>query len=333
MSAPVRRIIQASVLALGLSAVTLAVATIQPAHAAPPEQQRVQVPGFYRMALGDFEVTALYDGYIDLDQKILKHTSARDLQSLLARMFIDTSKGMQTAVNAYLVHTGSQLVLVDAGAAQCFGPTLGNLRANIEAAGYRLEQVDSVLLTHLHADHACGLSTPDGQMAFPNAQVWAAQAEADFWLSEAVAAKAPAEAQGFFKLARQSVAPYQAAGRFHTFKPGENPLPALRVMPTPGHTPGHSSFLFSSKGQSLLVWGDIVHSHASQFARPEIAIEFDIDSQQAVATRKQLFAAASRDKLWVAGAHLPFPGLGHVRAEAKGYAWVPIEYGPLRSDR
>ncbi|MNC81841.1 hypothetical protein D3C75_1351030 [compost metagenome] len=76
-----------------------------------------------------------------------------------------------------------------------------------------------------------------------------------------------------------------------------------------------------------------MHSHAVQFARPEVSIEFDVDSAQAIATRQRVFADAALDKLWVAGAHLPFPGIGHVRVEGEGYAWVPVEYGPLRSDR
>ena len=85
-----------------------------------------------------------------------------------------------------------------------------------------------------------------------------------------------------------------------------------------------------SKGQRLLILGDTVHSYAVQFARPDVAIEFDTDKKQAVATRKKLFAWAAKEKLAVAGMHLPFPGLGHIRGEGKAYAWVPVEYSPLR---
>src|SRR3990167_5745802 len=117
------------------------------ANAGPVAKQQNQVAGFYRMTLGDFEVTALYDGYVDLDSKILTGASAEDIQSLLARMFVDSSKGVQTAVNAYLINTGSHLVLVDTGAAKCFGPTLGVVQSNLKASGYSPEQVDTVLLT------------------------------------------------------------------------------------------------------------------------------------------------------------------------------------------
>jgi glyoxylase-like metal-dependent hydrolase (beta-lactamase superfamily II) len=106
-------------------------------------------------------------------------------------------------------------------------------------------------------------------------------------------------------------------------------MPGVKSVAEPGHTPGHAGYLFSSEGQQLLVWGDVVHSHPVQFMHPEVSIEFDVDSKQAIATRKKLFADTAKQKLWVAGAHLPFPGIGHVRAEKTGYAWVPVEYSPL----
>jgi glyoxylase-like metal-dependent hydrolase (beta-lactamase superfamily II) len=287
-----------------LLALTLAIPTTLaiPVLAAPPAQQKTQVPGYYRMALGDFEVTALYDGYVELDPKLLTGIAAEDLQSLLARTFQDSTSGVQTAVNAFLIHTGDRLVLVDVGAAGAFGPTLGRIGENIRAAGYDPAQVDTVLLTHLHADHVAGLLTSEGEPLFPNAEVRVAQSEADYWLDEAKAAEAPAEAQGFFKTARDSVAPYQAAGRFKTFAAGEELLPGIEAVSAFGHTPGHTGYLVTSGGDSLLAWGDIVHNHAVQFARPEVAIEFDTDKEQAVATRRKIMADAAGDRLWVAGA-------------------------------
>lgn len=301
--------------------------------AASPAQIETQVPGYYRMKLGDLEVTALYDGYVMLEKSVLKGVTEKDIQTLLARMFIDSTKGMQTAVNAYLINTGTNLVLVDTGAAKCFGPTMGVIGDNLRAAGYEVEQVDTVLLTHLHGDHACGLTAADGSKAFPNAKVYAAKADADFWLSEAVAAKMPKEAQQFFQMSRDAVAPYVASDSFVAYEAiDKSLLPNLSVIPLVGHTPGHTGYLFSSKGENLLVWGDIVHNYAVQLPRPEVAFEFDVDSKQAVATRKKILAKAADDKLWVAGAHLPFPGLGHVRSEGKGkgFSWVPVEYAPVR---
>ncbi|TQI79890.1 glyoxylase-like metal-dependent hydrolase (beta-lactamase superfamily II) [Serratia fonticola] len=302
-----------------------------PASAAPaPVQQQTQVPGYYRMMLGNLEVTALYDGYINLETKLFHGISEPDMQKLLNRMFIDSKSGMQTAVNAFLVNTGSHLVLVDAGTAQCFGPTMGAIKSNLRAAGYQPEQVDMILLTHLHPDHACGI-TDQGKAAFPNATVYAAKADGDYWLNKEVALKAPQDAQPIFKLIQDAVTPYAEQGKLKLYSPGEQLLPELEVIATPGHTPGHSSYLFSAGGQKLLIWGDIVHSHSLQFTNPEVAIDFDTDTKQAIATRQKVFADAAENKLWIGGAHLPFPGLGHVRTEGKGYAWVPVEYAPVAS--
>lgn len=315
-------------LSRGLLAIALAVATpLVVADTKPAAQQATQVAGFYRMMLGDYEVTALYDGFTRIDNKLLKGISAQDINKLLQAMFIDSSNGVQTAVNGFLINTNKRLILIDAGAANCFGDNLGQITDNLTAAGYTPEQVDTVLLTHLHPDHACGI-TKQGKRVFPNATLYVAQAEAGYWLSNKTEQQAPQDKQGMFKLARDTVAPYQAANKFKTFT-DRLPINEVQLMASPGHTPGHMSFLVNSKGNSLLIWGDIIHSHAIQFAQPEVAIEYDSDSEQAIASRKKILAYATKNKLWVAGAHLPFPGLGHVRAEDKGYRWVPIEFSPI----
>ncbi len=320
----IRRSLTAITLALGLS-----FAPVAPAFAeAPPVT--TQVPGYYRMALGELEITALYDGYIDLDTKILSNTSPAEVQRLLTRMFLAGQK-VQTAVNAFLINAGGKLILVDTGAAKAFGPTLGFIGSNLKAAGYSPEQVDVVLLTHLHADHAAGLLNAEGKPLFPNAEVRVTQADSDFWLSEEIAAKAPEGFRPFFQMARSAAAPYQAAGKWKTFSGDAELAPGIHAVDAHGHTPGHTAYLIESKGERLLIVGDAVHSHAVQFARPEVAIEFDSDKKQAVIARKKLFAFAAKEKLAVAGMHLPFPGIGHVRTEGKGYAWVPVEFSPIRS--
>lgn len=290
---------------------------------------KTQVPGYYRLLLGSFEVTALYDGAINLDTKLLKNAHEKDVQQLLARLFVK-GPAVQTAVNAFLINTGSKLVLIDAGAAKLFGPSLGNIVANLKAAGYTPEQVDTVLVTHLHGDHVNGLIDAEGKAVFANAEVWSAKADNDFWLSEEIAAKAPKEAQGFFKMARDAAAPYIKAGKWKIFTSDQEILPGISSFAANGHTPGHSAYLIGNGEQKLLIWGDIVHNHAVQFARPNVAIEFDVDRKAAVATRKKIFAKAAGEKILVGGMHLPFPGIGHVRAETRGYAWVPVEFAPTQ---
>lgn len=288
-----------------------------------------QVPGYYRMQLGQFEVTALYDGAIELDVKLLHDAKPADLGRLLARMFVGDPK-MQTAVNAYLINTGRHLVLVDAGAAKLFGPSLGYVLQNMKAAGYEPAQVDTVVITHLHGDHMGGLGDADGKPLFPKAKILVAQADADFWLSKKVADAAPEQYRPFFKMARDTAAPYVASGQWQTFTDDSVLVPGVRAVKANGHTPGHTAYEVESNGHKLLIWGDVVHAHAVQFAKPGVSFEFDTDRKQAVATRRGLMKAMAKSKSLVAGMHLPFPGIGHVRAEGKGsYAWVPIEFAPL----
>ncbi|MCU1718478.1 MBL fold metallo-hydrolase [Pseudomonas sp. 5P_3.1_Bac2] len=313
-------------LALALS---LGLSVLPAVTQAAPSTPITQAPGYYRQALGDITITALYDGYVQLKPTQLKGLDNKAIERLLSGKFQQSDPGFQTAVNAYLIQTPEHLLLVDAGAAQCFGPTLGNVQANLKAAGYQPEEVDTVLLTHMHPDHMCGIRSADAQAAFSKATVWAAQADADFWLSAANTSAAPAGAKGLYQMAQDAIAPYKAAGKFRTFKGGEQLAPGLSVLPTPGHTPGHSSFLIESKGQSLLLWGDIIHSHAVQFQHPEVSFEFDSDQAQAIKTRKAVLAEASAKSWWVAGAHLPFPGIGHIGKDGKGYNWVPAEFAPL----
>ncbi|WP_347911940.1 MBL fold metallo-hydrolase [Pseudomonas grandcourensis] len=292
--------------------------------------QATQVPGYYRLAVGDYEVTALFDGYNDLSPKLLHGMSQSQIRALLARRAIETP-GVQTAFNAFLINTGKQLILVDTGAGQCIGATAGQLSANIQAAGYKPEQVDAILLTHLHLDHVCGLVDGQQQPIFAKASVYAAKAEADYWLDPQALAKAPEAAKGFFKIAQDSTAPYIVAGRFKTFAPGQSPLPGVvEAQLETGHTPGSSTYRFASQGQSILFMGDLVHNLAVQFLHPEVSIGFDVNNQQAIKSRNQVFSAAAASKTWVAAAHLPFPGIGHISAVDKHFEWVPVEYGPYK---
>lgn len=312
------------------AATALAVMLAMSGAMAQAPQVGTQAPGYFRMAVGDYEVTALFDGYNDLSPKLLQGMSQSQIRALLARRSIETP-GVQTAFNAFLVNTGTQLILVDTGAGQCIGATAGQLSANMQAAGYKPEQVDTILLTHLHLDHVCGLVDAEKKPLFANATVYAAKAEADYWLDPAALAKAPAGSKAFFKIAQDSTTPYVAAGRFKTFAAGQSPLPGLvEATLEAGHTPGSTTYRFTSQQQSIVFMGDLVHNLAVQFLHPEVSIGFDVNSQQAIASRQAVFSAAAASKTWVTAAHLPFPGIGHIAAEGKHFQWVPVEYGPYK---
>lgn len=175
-----------------------------------------------------------------------------------------------------------------------------------------------------------GLNDANGQPVFPQAKVLVPQADHDFWLSEKTAAAAPEGMRPFFQMARDAAAPYRAQGRWQTFTEDSELVPGIKAVKAHGHTPGHTAYAVETAGQRLLIWGDLVHAHAVQFARPGVSIEFDVDQKQAIATRRAIMKQMAASKSLVAGMHLPFPGIGRVRDEGKGrYAWVPVEFSPL----
>jgi len=318
-------------LALLALAAVIALPLPPSAHAAAPAAPVQQVPGVYRQAIGKLRVTALFDGTVPLPRAQLSNLDSDAIARLLDHRYVpETEKGLQTAVNAYLIQDGTHLTLVDTGTAACFGPGLGQVLANLRAAGYAPAQVDDVLLTHAHPDHMCGLLDAQGQAAYPNATVWLSAADAAYWLDPASEASAPQMLKFAFPLARAAAAPYQAKDRLRRFRPGDALPGGAVALDTHGHTPGHVSYRFDGgSGQQLLVWGDLVHYHVVQFAQPQASYEADSDRAAAIAARKRTMAQAADGGWWVAGAHLPFPGLGHVRRDNDAFAWVPAEFAPL----
>ncbi len=313
----------------GLPLALAAIAALAAPAVASAAEPATQVPGYYRAAIGSLRVTALFDGTVPLARSELVGVTPARLAALLENRYVpETPKGLQTAVNAYLVERDGTRMLVDAGTAQCFGPGLGQVPANLRAAGFSPGDVDVVLLTHAHPDHACGLLDADGGMAYPNAQVWLAGEEVDHWNDREAEARTAEGMRFLFDLARRALAPYEKDGRVHRLG-NDDALPkGVGIVATPGHTPGHRSFLLDGGSAKLLVWGDVLHYHAVQFAMPEASYEADVDRARAITSRREVLAGAAREGWWVAGAHLPFPGLGHVRGEGKAFAWVPAEFSP-----
>jgi glyoxylase-like metal-dependent hydrolase (beta-lactamase superfamily II) len=283
-----------------------------------------QAPGIYRTRVGAFEVTMLNDGWLPIEAKMFSGDAATALP-LLAASFLP-GDAIPTAVNEWLVNAGDKLILVDTGTSNLFGPTLGRMAGNLAAAGIDPAAVDDVVLTHLHPDHGNGLLTVDQKVAFPNAMVHVHETELGFWTSAENAARAPDDFKPFFEMARNAIRPYVDAGKIATFKDGTEFAPGLRVAFAPGHTVGHSMIRVSSQASELLLWGDIVHNAALQFAEPDRAIAFDTDQAMAIASRKRVFDMVATDRLMIAGSHLPFPGIGHVAKAAAGYAYVPVQW-------
>ncbi|MBI4724817.1 MAG: MBL fold metallo-hydrolase, partial [Rhodomicrobium sp.] len=276
-----------------------------------------QVPAYYRLKIGTLEVTAITDGTIELPLSAFQSADKAEAQALLAKAH--RPELAPTAVNTYVINTGEKLILVDSGYGNIAGPDTGRLPDNLKAAGFEPEQFDAVFVTHMHPDHVGGLLDGFGEPAFANATLLVGDKEYAFWTDEGAASRAPANMQRFFKMAQTAVTPY--GKRLQRYKDGEEIAPGIAASAAPGHTPGHSTLRISSGKDTLFIWGDIVHSAALQFARPEWTMAFDTDQAQAGTTRKKLFDQLSADGTLVAGMHLDFPGLGYVTREAQGYSY------------
>jgi len=295
-----------------------------PALASAP-QIHDQAPGFFRLKVGDLEVTALYDAAAVFELPWLKGKKATI--DGVAKALNQDPHLLDAADLGFLVNTGKQLILVDAGAGTWYGgAAFGRMAGSLRSAGDTPEQVDLVLITHLHADHVGGLTSHDGDRVFPNAELYVAKAESDFWLSPEIAAKAPKDAQPFFQSAQAIAAPYIKAGKWHTFSGSESIVDGMKLVPLHGHTPGHTGYEFSSNGKKILFWGDIVHAQRVQLRHPEVTAVFDLDPTAAAATRSQLLPKLAREDVLIAGPHLLFPGLGRLHKERRGYSWAPVAF-------
>jgi glyoxylase-like metal-dependent hydrolase (beta-lactamase superfamily II) len=301
-------------------------------------QVRAQAPGFYRMMLGDFEITALLDGTHPFPAaavlnkakagpsggrlNLFEHDPG-EANALLAAS--DLTAPTEGSINAFLVNTGTKLILIDSGAGTLYGACCGHLIDNLRASGYRPEQIDEVLLTHLHADHVGGIA-PGGIAAFPNAVIRSSKRDADYWLNDENEKAARDFLRPMFEGDKASLKPYIAAGRYMPFEGEQEIVPGIRAVPLPGHTPGHTSYAVESRGQKLLVWGDVVHVAAIQFPDPSVTVKYDSDEDKAEMDRKRIFSDAAKAGYWIGAAHISFPGLGHVGVRSGAFIWLPGDY-------
>jgi glyoxylase-like metal-dependent hydrolase (beta-lactamase superfamily II) len=286
-----------------------------------------QAPGFYRIKVGDYEVTVVSDGSLTLDASLFAGDAA-GAEKLLRDAHLPTTN-IPTPLNTWLINTGGKLLLVDTGGGANFAPTVGRLPQNLAAAGVDPGAIDAVVITHPHPDHIPGLIKADGSMLFPNAVVHVNGDDHAFWTSDEIRGKAPEEFRGFFDMAKAAIKPYAEAGKLQMYKDGTDFAPGVSSMFLPGHTVGHSMVRVSSGSGDFLIFGDIVHNAALQFAHPERSVAFDTDAALALKNRKKVFDMVTTDRLLFSGGHLPFPGIGHASKAGNGYVFVPVLHGEL----
>lgn len=277
-----------------------------------------QVPGLYRRRIGDAVVTTVNDGFLDIPFEILRGASLDDMKRMMGEAF--WPKAPRLTVNAFLIELGGRRILVDAGGGTTTIYSMGLLRGNLAVLGIRPEDIDTVLLSHVHPDHSNGLVDEVGRAVFPRSEIVLHEADIAFWSDPSLRDGHVPAATPYLDPADRLLAAYKDQMRPAS---GGEVLPGITMLPLPGHTPGHSGYQLDSAGETLVIWGDTVHVPELQVPRPIVTSEFDIDEPLAAENRRKIFAHVARERLLVAGMHLHLPAFAHVVPDGDGYRLVP----------
>jgi glyoxylase-like metal-dependent hydrolase (beta-lactamase superfamily II) len=285
--------------------------------------QNTQAPAFYRFKVGAIEATVVSDGSLSIGEPtpdVFVGLSKEQLLKVLTDNFLPTDN-VVLEQNALVINTGGTVALFDTGMGtdQMVGPNTGRLIANLRAAGIAPQDIDAVVLTHAHPDHCFGLMTDDGERNFPNAQIYMAQADFEFWTDEAKLGHELLKA--FIAGARKQLLPNR--DRMVFVKDGQEFLPGVQAMAAPGHTVGHTVYMITSHGETICNAGDIAHHHVVLVEQPRLEFAYDADRKQAVASRLRVFDMLAAQRLPLLAYHFPWPGMGHLAKQGDGYRYFP----------
>ena len=277
-------------------------------------------PAHFRFSLGAARVTVVSDGFFTMPTSGLGvNADPKDVQALLAAHYLPTDLGYSHTNHLY-VELGAAKVLVDVGSGTRWLGTAGRLLANLEAAGIVADDITHVVITHAHPDHIWGIRDEFDEAIFPQAEYIIGATERDYWTQDGLVDRVTPELQQFVIGAVNSIA---ARADWTLAADGHEVAPGLRLIATPGHTPGHMSLVIEDGGKQLIALGDSMSHAVLNFAQPGWYNGFDADGTQAVATRTRLLDMAAADGMAVLGYHFPFPGVGHVLKSTEAYEFLP----------
>lgn len=281
-------------------------------------------PSWYRFVIGGRDAWILTDGPLGKvpPAEEFPDVAPASMRELLDGQHLPTDH-LTFEQNCLVIRTPQGLALFDTGmgASDLLGPDAGRLLRTFEGAGLDPADVTAVFLTHAHADHLFGLSAAGRSVCFPNAAIFISRADVEFWTSPETAAQndfCAANVSG----AKERLAAYADALRF--VADGDEPLPGVTAIATPGHTVGHLSYLIGAGDERCLVLGDTAYHFAISFSHPEWHSSFDTDPVVAAETRLKILGFAADQRLRVIGYHFPFPGIGYVdRLSSASFRYVP----------
>ncbi len=283
----------------------------------------------YRFLIGQYRCMIVLDGmrtYAQPARLFFANAPAAQLAETLRGHNLDAQRWTEyiSPYPALLIETGIHRVLIDTGAG-AMSPETGNLLANLSGAGIKAEDIDTVILTHAHADHVGGLLNRDGRPAFPHAQYYIGKDEWEFWTGDpdlSGLAIADDEKKMLIERAQESLLPL--ANRVVFVDREQEIVPGILAIPAPGHTPGHMAVGVYSQSSALLDIADAA-LHPIAIEQPDWRSVFDMDWAQAGASLRRLMQRAYDDQMLVFGYHFCFPCLGHVTPAGDGWLWQPGE--------
>jgi len=293
----------------------------QKAVAQAPEQA-----GFRALKIGDIEVVVLSDGTrrSKLTASPSRSASLEQFQEALAADGLPRDE-IATSFQPVLVKSGGKTLLIDTGNGQRkLEAGTGRTAVHLAAAGVDPKQIDTVIISHFHGDHIGGLLTVDGMPAFPNAEIKVPLNEWNYWLDDANMNKAPEGSSlrnGHANVRRVFNA---IVGKNLTKFDGDKEIaPGITAIGTPGHTPGHTSFIIASGQDKLMVQADVTSGIALVFVRnPDWVAGGDMDGPAAIATRRKLYDMLAAERMLTTGYHLPFPAVGRIEKSGNSYRFV-----------
>jgi glyoxylase-like metal-dependent hydrolase (beta-lactamase superfamily II) len=282
-----------------------------------------QAPGFYRYKAGDYQITAINDGFFMRPlEGFVRNAELSAVQKAMSDAGLPQN-AVPISFTTLVVNDGKKLVLLDTGNGNSGAPTSGTWMANFRAAGFTPEQVDAVVISHFHGDHINGLRLKEGNAVFPNAEVHVPAPEWAFWMDDAKAAAAPDGLKPAFAGVRRVFDPIKAAVK--QYEPGKEVLTGVNSIAAHGHTPGHCAFVVGGK---LLALSDTTNHPALFVTNPSWQAVFDMDGGMAEQSRRRMLDMAVADKMQVAFYHAPFPATGMIVKEGASYRMAPTQWTP-----
>lgn len=284
---------------------------------------------FYGIKVGDVKVTALSDGSVDIDvDQLFEPKGDIKASDLIHNAYLHNP--VEVSINVYLIQYDDKNILVDTGAGQIFGDHAGNLTKSLNQYGLTPEEITDILITHIHVDHIGGL-VMDNKIVYPNALVHVNEVEFEYWMQKMNSDKARStlaqEQRKIVENVQKVVSVYIESNQIVTFKNTIGQLlPHIEVLPTIGHTPGHTVFVLNSDEQRMYFWGDLVHVASVQFIDPYMINHFDEDTQLAKEVRNTFYDKMVDKEYLIGGAHQSFPGIGRIQKVGQHYQWIAVPF-------